>query len=166
MPGLTVMGQSSPLSATTRLLGFAGLVPQFIALLLVVTGIDSALGALMAFLYAAMILSFIGGIWWGFSVAGLEHQGDLSGLAVVPTIVAGILLVARLLGMPVGWALVAIGSAILMTLIVDRRLVENGRAPRDWMMLRVPLSVMLGAMTILAGILAPHAITISYSAVN
>ena len=161
-----VTSQSHPLTAQTRLLGFAGLIPQLLALLLIVTGIDPALGALMAFLYAAMILSFIGGIWRGFSVTAVELQDNLASVAVVPAIIAGILIVARLLGMPVGWALVAMGAAILLTLIVDRRLVEDGRAPRDWMALRVPLSATLGALTIVAGALAPHAITITYTSVS
>lgn len=150
----------------TRLLGFAGLIPQLVTILLIVSGLDPALGALAAFLYAAMILSFIGGIWWGFAVGRGAGQASVAAISVMPTIVAGLFILARLLGMPVSWALVALGSAIMLTLLIDRALVKDGRAPRDWMTLRVPLSLMLGSMTILAGILAPHAITISYSVVN
>lgn len=154
------------LVAATRLLGFAGLLPQIIAVLFIAMGIDPALGALVAFVYAAMILSFIGGIWWGFAVARAEGQSGLSGLAVVPALVAAAFGVARLLGMPVGWALVAIGCAILLTLVIDHRLVEDGRAPSDWMALRVPLSMGLGSLTILAGALAPDSIAITYAAMN
>ena len=51
------------------------------------------------------------------------------------------------------WILVATGVAILMTLPVDRYLVRAGDAPRGWMRLRIPLSVGLGGLTIVAGYL-------------
>ena len=52
--------------------------------------------------------------------------------------------------------LVATGIALFLTLPVDRALTRRGDAPADWMRLRVPLSVGLGALTILTGwIVAP-----------
>jgi len=50
--------------------------------------------------------------------------------------------------------MVAMGSAIMLTLPVDRWLVTRGAAPANWMRLRVPLSLGLGALTIAAGALA------------
>jgi hypothetical protein len=49
------------------------------------------------------------------------------------------------------WTLVGTGVALLLTLPVDRHLVATGDAPADWMRLRVPLSVGLGGLTIVAG---------------
>ena len=49
------------------------------------------------------------------------------------------------------------GSAVALTLLVDRRLVASGDTPVGWMRLRVPLSLGLGGLTILAGVLLGHA---------
>jgi hypothetical protein len=57
----------------------------------------------------------------------------------------------------IGWPLVAIGSVIALTLIVDRHIVAVGHAPTGWMRLRVPLSLGLGGLTIVAGMLAGSA---------
>jgi hypothetical protein len=40
----------------------------------------------------------------------------------------------------------------MLTLLVDRHLMNRGDAPPDWMRLRTPLSLGLGALTILAGV--------------
>jgi hypothetical protein len=52
-----------------------------------------------------------------------------------------------------GWALVLMGSAVIMTLLIDRHLVNDRIAPVGWMTLRIPLSVGLGGLTILCGII-------------
>lgn len=139
------------ISPATRLLGFAGLLPQAGLLAGIMTGHDGwdVLRG-MAFVYAALIFSFLGGIWWGWSVRRSSGQGALAGLAVVPTL-ATILLVGVALHGSLRWALVGLGSGLLLTLLIDRHLVATGEAPAGWMGLRVPLSVGLGALTILTG---------------
>ncbi|MEH3038157.1 MAG: DUF3429 domain-containing protein [Sphingomonas adhaesiva] len=135
-------------------LGFAGLLPQMAAVALLLGDVPIATAA--AFGYALLILSFLGGIWWGFAMhrRGDATQGRLALLAVVPNLVAFAILLAATVTGHVEWGLVATGSAILLTLPVDRMLVRRGDAPADWMRLRVPLSVGLGALTILAGALS------------
>ena len=56
-----------------------------------------------------------------------------------------------------GWCLVATGSVVALTLLVDRSLVASGDAPDGWMRLRAPLSLGLGGLTILAGVLLGRA---------
>ncbi|KQU52934.1 hypothetical protein ASG67_08645 [Sphingomonas sp. Leaf339] len=145
-------GVNGSIDRTTRLLGFAGLLPQAALLAGLATGHDG-LGVLhaMAFVYGALIFSFLGGIWWGWAVRRSGGQGALAGLAVAPTLVT-ILLVGVALHGSLRWALVGLGSGLLLTLLVDRHLVATGEAPAGWMRLRVPLSVGLGALTILTGV--------------
>jgi hypothetical protein len=113
-------------------------------------------GYSLALIYGGLILSFLGGIWWSYAVRRGERQGRLLVLAVVPSLVALgaiIAVAAGLPGAPSGWPAVVLGSAIILTLPVDRHLATTGEAPAGWMRLRVPLSLGLGALTILAGVL-------------
>jgi len=139
------------------LLGHSGLLPP-VACVVAIAGGDptirfSALALLFA--YVAVILSFLGGIWWGFAAReGERAPGWLWVAAVAPSLVA----VASAWPWAVGlsWpgpSLVALGVAMLLTLLVDRRLTSMGIAPADWMRLRVPLSLGLGSLSILGAIL-------------
>jgi hypothetical protein len=149
-----------PISAAARMLGFAGLLPQLLALLLTATRIDPALGAMVALGYAMLIVSFLGGIWWGFAMA---RQPAMAVLAVIPTLAAFALVVARMAGFRADWALVAIAVVLMLTLVVDRMFLEEGVAPPGWMGLRVPLTVGLAVLTIATGVAAPEHILITYS---
>lgn len=140
---------------TAFALGFAGLLPQLAAVgAMLVLGLDqreltaSIVG--WAALYAAIILSFLGGMWWSIAMHRTEGQGLLATLAVLPSLVG---FASLAIYDESGWAMVATGSAILLTLLVDRHLTATGEAPANWMRLRVPLSVGLGGLTILAGAL-------------
>lgn len=149
---------------TASLLGLAGLSPPILAVVLIVLGrrdptdlswFPLAVGYGLALIYAAVILSFLGGIWWGFAMHRVAGQGRLVAVAVLPSLVAAAC---------VGWAaatlqtggplpLIVLGAGVLLTLPVDRHLVAMGEAPAGWMRLRVPLSVGLGGLTIAAGLL-------------
>jgi hypothetical protein len=136
------------------ILGYAGLFPQIAAVATCVFGKDSDVGPMFAFAYAALILSFLGGIWWGFAMRSGQQQGRIATLAVLPSLFGALLIllsIARVL--PMGLALVLMGSAVIMTLLIDRRLVDGDIAPAGWMALRVPLSIGLGGLTILCGII-------------
>ena len=138
-------------SRAAYLLGFAGLLPQVAAVgLMAFVGDSHGVALGVAGGYASLILSFLGGIWWGFAMRRSAGQGRLAALAVVPSLAA--LAISYVGNSRIG--LVALGSAILLTLPVDRHLVRTGEAPPDWMRLRVPLSLGLGGLTILAGVLA------------
>lgn len=151
------------ISTTARLLGFAGLMPQLVSLLLIATRIDAALGALLAFGYAMLIVSFLGGVWWGLAMQDRRRQPRIAMIAVAPTLISFALMIARMSGLRSDIALVLIGIVVLLTLLIDRMLVSGDQAPPGWMGLRVPLSVGLGALTILAGVLAPADVAVAYS---
>ena len=148
--------QSVP--ALPRWLGLAGLLPQFTCLAVLYVGPaewrEAALA--IAFAYAALILSFLGGMWWGIAAAAPAAQrrkalGWLWIAAVLPSLVA----LACFLPWALDWAwpepsLVMLGGALLVTLGVDAKL--GALAPRWWMTLRVPLSTGLGLATIAAAL--------------
>lgn len=140
-------------SRAAMLLGFAGLLPQFAAVTLIALG-GQTIVLLIALAYPMIILSFLGGIWWGFAMRRRARQAGLATLAVVPSLVVLLLVIGLGLGIATSWILVANGVAILLTLPVDRHLARSGDAPVDWMRLRIPLSVGLGGLTIVAGYLA------------
>ncbi|MEC7533335.1 MAG: DUF3429 domain-containing protein [Pseudomonadota bacterium] len=148
--------QSVP--ALPRWLGVAGLLPQFTCVAVLYAGPaewrEAALA--IAFAYAALILSFLGGMWWGIAAAAPAAQrrkalGWLWIAAVLPSLVA----LACFLPWALDWAwpepsLVMLGGALLVTLGVDAKL--GALAPRWWMTLRVPLSTGLGLATIAAAL--------------
>lgn len=140
------MGKVGP---TAYALGLAGLLPALFATIQLALGRAEA--AYLALIYAWLILSFLGGIWWGLAMRRDVGQGGLTVLAVVPSLLALTFAVASVATVILPWVCVATGVAIVLTLLVDRRLVANGGAPQGWMRLRVPLSVGLGGLTILDG---------------
>ena len=157
------METNGQVGATARMLGFAGLLPQIAAVLLILAGRGDArdgggmlmfFGYWLALGYGALILSFLGGMWWGFAMRRTAGQGRLVVAAVVPSLFAGAVL-ALVAGAapPFLWPALALGGAILLTLPVDRHLARTGEAPVGWMRLRVPLSLGLGGLTIAAGVL-------------
>ena len=148
--------QSVP--ALPRWLGLAGLLPQLTCVAVLYAGPaewrEAALA--IAFAYAALILSFLGGMWWGIAAAAPAAQrrkalGWLWIAAVLPSLVA----LACFLPWALDWAwpepsLVMLGGALLVSLGVDAKL--GALAPRWWMALRVPLSTGLGLATIAAAL--------------
>lgn len=151
------------ISTTARMLGFAGLLPQLIAFLLIATRLDAALGTLLAFGYAVLIVSFLGGVWWGLAMQDGRRQPRIAAAAVGPTLIGFALMIARILGLQSNVALVLLGVVVLLTLLIDRMLVADDHAPPGWMGLRVPLSMGLGALTIMAGALAPADVALAYA---
>ncbi|WP_425229023.1 DUF3429 domain-containing protein [Sphingomonas sp.] len=157
---------SATVGRTAFLFGFAGLLPQLAAVALIVMGrrdptdlawIPLLIGYGLAMVYGAAILSFLGGVWWGFAMRREAGQGRLAAISVVPSLVAGICVGWAGLQFQDGgpWPAVVLGSAIMLTLPVDRHLVATREAPANWMSLRVPLSLGLGLLTIAAAALLP-----------
>lgn len=140
-----------------RLLGAAGLLPQagtVAGLLLTRDATAVALLVGVATVYPLVILSFLGGMWWGFAMRREAGQGRLAASAVVPSLAAAALLIAAGIGVAPSTVLILTGLAVLLTLPVDAHLARTGEAPEGWMGLRVPLSLGLGGLTIAAGVLA------------
>lgn len=135
-------------------LGASGLLPVLIALFVRLaagsdpdTPLPGMIGGL-ALAYSSMILSFLGGIWWGVASirATAEDQPRLLVIAVAPSILA-LILYGLSADMPVVCS-TALGIVIAATPLVDRMLDRKRLVPMWWMNLRLPLSLALGVLTI------------------
>lgn len=134
-----------------RWLGLAGLLPQLAALAIVLSG-DRAhhfQALTLAYAYAALILSFLGGLWWGLAARAEAPPAWLWVAAVVPSLVALASAVPWSEGRPwPGPSLIVLGVALIAALGVDWRLARARLAPEWWLALRVPLSLGLGLATL------------------
>lgn len=150
--------------AAPRLLGFAGLLPQVTCLLAVLFGgAEWRFAALaIAWGYAALIFSFLGGLWWGLAAGATARGGEPGGhaapawiyvAAVLPSLVALVTFLPWIWGMEwPGPSLMLLGLCLAASPLVDRKLA--GIAPEWWMPLRWTLSLGLGGLTLVLGILA------------
>ena len=138
-------------------LGAAGLLPPLPGICLRLldsgdaTGQASGMLLLAGLVYGGLILSFLGGMWWGAACArrtGAALRPWLQ-LAVMPSLLALMALAACVSNARVGGAL--LGVALVATLLVDRKLVANAMVPDWWMRLRVPLSCGLAVEMIASG---------------
>ncbi|QIQ86045.1 DUF3429 domain-containing protein [Erythrobacter sp.] len=160
------MDAHKTLTPAARWLGYAGLLPQIICLSLAMAepgmnagssaGSGWGYAALPAgFAYAAAIFSFLGGVWWGQAISHSADRPAGAGayvVAVLPSLIA----VALFLPWAFGWdwpgpALLYLGAFIALSPLVDRWL---GFASRDFLRLRVQLSLGLGLLTIALGLVA------------
>lgn len=124
------MNAPARLSATARLLGFAGLLPQAAAVaVLIGGGADLRPAAsVLAYGYAALIFSFLGGIWWGLAAtAGGKAPAWIWWMAVLPSLLA--LATAWPLatgGTDLSLSLGLLGGFIALSPLVDLRLKPRG----------------------------------------
>lgn len=161
------------LSRPTQGLGYAGLLPA-LACLVVVAVRDpdwSAHAAFWGLSYAGIILSFLGGIWWGFAMRRERGQGALALLAVMPSLAAVFIVVGLITALDAGWrfercylwASVALAISLVATLAVDRQLEAAGEAPSGWTRFRATLSLGLGTLTLLIGVVIAMTVqTVTY----
>ncbi len=132
----TTSPEGAARSTRALALGYAGLMP-FVggaALLWLVRPelqpwVEAALTA-----YAAVIVSFLGGIHWGLALRQAAPPAALLAWGVVPSLVAW---VAVLMAPQAG--LVLLGSMLLLCYAVDRRLYP-AQGLGDWLVLRFRLS--------------------------
>lgn len=120
-----------------RQLGYAGLLPFVVGAALIWIVRADAQGHASAALsaYAAVILSFLGGIHWGFGIQRREGRAAHFGWAVVPSLVASIAVL-----MPPRAALVIHGTMLVICYLVDRKLYPAQQAG-GWLTLRFRLTV-------------------------
>lgn len=146
-----------------RILGYAGLLPNLAAIgymltLMGRTGTEPLLFAtgMSAQVYAALILSFLGGTWWGIAAVRVspERLWGLLVMAVIPSLFAAAAFAAAWIAPPPRGIALVLAVGFALSLAGDVRLVRDGLAPRWWMRLRVPLSLGLAAETLAAGLLA------------
>ncbi len=136
-----------PVTDTARWLGHAGLLPFGIGALLVWLGLapeqhDFVTFAMSA--YAGLIVSFLGGIHWGFALRSTAPPASLWIWGVVPSLVAWPALL-----MPPRAGLVLHGVMLVACYLVDRRVYPvQGAAP--WLTLRFRLSAVAALSCFLA----------------
>ncbi len=133
------------------LLGAAGLLPPLVALgaMLLARRPEQDLAFRAAGAYGAVILSFLGGAWWGIA-ASRGHPRDLPywlGLAVLPAL-AGFAIVV-FLG-PLSLMLLAL--LFLGCLWVDRELGRRFVAPTWWLPMRLPLSLCMAGIYVMIAV--------------
>lgn len=133
---------------TAFCLGLLGALPfvGLAALALIGGGIGIWAGlALLA--YGAVILSFMGGVHWGWAMAAGEPSLERLGLSVVPSLVGW---GGFLVGGSAGLIVVALGFIGLLWL--DLQAVAAGRAAAWYPQLRWPLTVIVVASLALAAL--------------
>jgi len=133
----------SAVPVTALLLGAGGALPfimlAMVPLLLPATLRDPAHLALCT--YAAIILSFLGGVHWGLTLATAdarmtEHYRLRLVLSVMPSLLGW-----GALFLPAGWDLVTLAGAFAVMLLVDLGPGARSGAPAWYPRLRRPLSV-------------------------
>jgi hypothetical protein len=123
-------------NATARWLGHAGLVP-FVggaALVWLVQGEARVYAAMALLAYAALIVSFLGGIHWGLAMRQPEPPPATLAWGVVPPLVAWPAVI-----MPAYAGLVLLGLMLVVCYVVDRRSYPRLGAAA-WLTLRFRLS--------------------------
>lgn len=117
-------------------LGAAGLLPFMLGAALVWGVSDEAFPYVTLALsaYGAVIVSFLGGIYWGVAFLQPEPQGRLWMWGVTPSLLAWVGVM-----MPPESGLVILGVALLLCYAVDRRLYPTVGLER-WLVLRFRLS--------------------------
>lgn len=149
------------LSPAARALGYAGLLPQIICIALILMGHEWRYSALAGgFAYAAAIFSFLGGVWWGQALQGAGAGRPATSGAYLIAVMPSLLAVALFLPWTFGWdwpgpALFYLGALIMASPLIDRAL---GFAAPDFLRLRWHLSIGLGSLTIVLGLLSGRVI--------
>ena len=143
-------------SESARALGYAGLLPQVATLLAVFKGGEWAWTALaLAYAYAALIFSFLGGVWWGIGIARPESPRWIFLAGVMPSLIA----LALWWPWMAGWSwpgpeLIVLGICLAASPLVDMAI---GLKPEGWLALRLNLSVLLGGLSVVIGLMAERA---------
>ena len=147
MPPWRTMTTKVPLPAL--LLGFAGLLPPvgLTAVALLDLGLFAPSTPGFVLTYAAVILSFLGGTWWGFVSRSDRPAWMLLGISVLPALAGW----AAIFSFQPPAALFALAIALLAARAVDAYLSQRRLAPRWWMRLRLPLSLGLALCCGLSG---------------
>ena len=129
-------GPSTVLPAWARPLGYAGLAP-FIACALIMLALPDAgtrhVAGRALLGYAAVILSFLGGVHWGLVLRGAapERAGGLLAAGVLPSLVGW---VALLLPFEQAAAILVAGFGLLW--LYEHRVLGTAVLPADYLALR------------------------------
>lgn len=138
-------------------LGLAGLLPVAAVIVILLTA-GAGLGwarlplVLTSLGYCALILSFLGGMWWSAACNQLSGAALWRWLAfaVLPSLWS---VASFAMGLPRGTAM-ALAAGLIFALAADRAAMAARIVPGWWMRLRAPLSLGLAIETLLVGWLA------------
>ena len=142
-----------PLSPTALQLGYAGLLPQAFAVFLLLDGSEMRwIASAGGFGYAAIIFSFLGGLWWAMAMLNPAAPRWIFAVAVAPSLIA----LLTFLPWTWGWdwpgpSLLVLAAGLMASPLIDAQIVRHIALPDGWMRLRWHLSLGLGGMT---GVLA------------
>ena len=140
------LSSNDSVSLAARALGCSGLLPFIGGALAVSVGPaawhDAARRALIA--YGAVIVSFLGGIHWGFALRQAAPPAALFAWGVVPSLVAWVGVT-----MPAYAGLVVNGVMLVVCYLVDRR-VYPAQGAAAWLTLRFRLSAIASLSCFLA----------------
>lgn len=142
-------GTPPPLPRIAFVLGVAGLAPQALALFATFNEADRYTGLAAGYFYAALIFSFLGGLWWGIAASRKDAPEWLYVAAVVPSLIAFATGIPWMTGdeWP-GPSLGVLGIGILASILVDRTMFKQGLIDRSVLRLRLGLSLGLGLLTL------------------
>jgi len=144
----------SELPLPVRVLGPAGLLPQIICIALVLFSPWPIAATIAGLSYAALILSFLGGMWWMAGVLIGSRAWWFFAMAVLPSLLGWGAIVASLFGdywTDIGLAIV--GVSLLLSPLGDRVVGGIVQVPRGWMVLRIIMAVGLGGLTLALAVL-------------
>ena len=132
----TTAAYQPPPTDTARLLGNLGLLPFVVgaALVWVVNAEAHPYATLALAAYAAVIVSFLGGIHWGLAFRLSAPPASLFVWGVVPSLVAWVAVM-----MPASAGLVVHGVMLVVCYLVDRRVYPT-QGLAQWLTLRFRLS--------------------------
>lgn len=137
-------------------LGVAGLLPQIACVTLAVLEPGTrAVAAILGGAYAALILSFLGGMWWMQALLRSDERWWPYLLAVAPSLIGWAVLLAVIGGAaPPAAALMTLALALFASPFGDREVGALLRGVLAWRQLRLALSGGLGAMTLVLALVS------------
>ena len=145
------MEKSSPNLALAARFGYAGLAPQGVFLVLAAAGEQSKwIAQAGSFAYAALIFSFIGGLWWAQTIASPAPRPWQFGVAAAPSLIGLACFMPWVWGL--AWPnpyLAILGVLLALSPLVDRQFNRANPPPQAWFGLRLRLSAGLGLITLL-----------------
>ncbi|GAA4216563.1 hypothetical protein GCM10022253_13210 [Sphingomonas endophytica] len=137
-------------------LGVAGLLPSLAGVVLaLVEPATRSVAAIVGGAYAALILSFLGGMWWMQALLRSDARWWPYLLAVAPSLTGWAALLAVVGGVaPPAAALTVLALALLASPLGDRAIGPLLREVPAWRQLRLTLSGGLGALTLALALIA------------
>lgn len=140
---------------TSRFLTLVAIMPQLLFLFATLTDVQASWTApAAAFAYAAFIFSFLGGYWLGVGLLSQPQNPMIFALAVLPMLISFGLFLPWIWGWTwPGPQLILLGIAVMMSFLVDWRLLGSAIAVPGWLKARLIASLGLGFSTMLIGVI-------------